>query len=425
MRRSATNALGALLVLACASADPPPGGERDVSPPRVLSVTPEAMSTLDSLEDDVVFRFDERISERGIEQAVRVSPLTGDFEVDRGRREIRVRQVGGWTPGTVYRVTLLPVIQDLFGNVREQPAELVFSTGPEIPETAIAGLVRDRLTGQEVQEATVQALRLPDSLPYVAMSDTAGFFALRHIPAGEYHVQAFTDSDADRELDPFEPRDTASANVGEADTLVLELALLPTDTTPAVLARAEAIDSLAVRLLFDDFLAPEDPLEDVVVELRELPDSTRIPVDTVLHAHEWEEIRAEEAAAREEALAEELEAEDPEAVEDVDAEDRDPEDAADDEDDEPEVAPEVEPAPELEAAPAADQQAAAAGPPLPTRELIVVPALRLEPGVTYLVRIAGVENISGVPGGGGTVEFMGPEPPEPEPEPEQEPEAQQ
>ena len=81
----------ALLALACAQATPPPGGVEDRMPPRIVATTPDTLSIVESLDGPVVFRFNERISERGItNNSVLVSPRTGDVKVKRGREEIRV-----------------------------------------------------------------------------------------------------------------------------------------------------------------------------------------------------------------------------------------------------------------------------------------------------------------------------------------------
>ncbi|HUH12523.1 MAG TPA: Ig-like domain-containing protein, partial [Longimicrobiales bacterium] len=299
-RPRASRAAAALAVLAaaCASAQPPPGGEEDQRAPRIVEVWPEPFASITELERPAVFRFDERISERGADDAaILVSPRTGRFDIERGRREIRVEPVGGWRPETVYRVVLLPGVRDLFGNERTEPAELVFSTGPIIPNTAIAGTVVDRITGRAVAGALVEAVRLPDSLTHVALTDSAGFFAIRHAPPAEYGLRAFRDVNRNRALDGFEERGEELLVLGVSDTAVVTLALLAPDSTPARLAQATAVDSLAVRLLFDDYLDPDRPPADLRAWLFQLPDTVAVPVDTVLFPHRHAALEAARAAA--------------------------------------------------------------------------------------------------------------------------------
>src|ERR671923_2527575 len=116
MRKLQASLALVLVATACARPYPPPGGEQDTSPPGLASVTPEALAVLPQYQGPVVFRFNERLSERGFsESLVVVSPLDGALRVDRGRRELRVRIDGGWRPNRVYRVIVEPGLRDLFG----------------------------------------------------------------------------------------------------------------------------------------------------------------------------------------------------------------------------------------------------------------------------------------------------------------------
>src|SRR5690606_34038561 len=188
--------------------------------------------------------------------AVVVSPLTSELRVERGRSELRIWLRGGWEPDRIYHVVVQPVVQDLFGNLMTEPLEVVFSTGPAIPQTAVAGLVTDRLTGKPAAGAWIAAVREPGSVEYGAVSDTGGLFALRHLPPGAYQVRAFVDLNRDREPSFREAQDSTTFELAEGDTAVVPLVLLAPDTTPANIIRAEARDSLHVRVHLDDHLDP-------------------------------------------------------------------------------------------------------------------------------------------------------------------------
>src|SRR5690606_29574738 len=97
----------------------------------------------------------------------------------------------------------------LFGNTLQEEIELIFSTGPEIPASTVAGQVTDRLTAEAVGGARVEAINESDSSIYVALSDTAGFFALRHIPPGSYLVRPFLDRNRNKRLNFSEPLDSS------------------------------------------------------------------------------------------------------------------------------------------------------------------------------------------------------------------------
>jgi hypothetical protein len=362
----------------------------------------------------VVIRFDERISERltGVQRlsdAVLVSPETSPVRVDRRRRAIEVKLVRGWEPDRVYRVVIQPVFADLFNNRRQEPVDLVFSTGAPIPETAVGGFVHDGLTLEPVVDARIEALHRGDSTTYVGAADTAGFFALRYLPAGEYRVLAWRDQNRDRVPDFFEAQDSTPLTLAAPDTSLLELALLPGDTTPPVLGSAQPVDSLRIRLLFDDHFAPGDVAG--MATVYDLTNDRFVAEVPLLHGARLDSLLAAEQAVADSLAALEA-ARAAIAQGDTLPPDTLPSDTA------RVVPPGVDAAaapPETPAAPRAP------GPPLPSRELIVVLPLPVIPGVLYRVEVAGVTNIQGVAGGGGTAQFEAPErqvPPAAEPPPD-------
>lgn len=405
--------------LHCARWSMPAGGPEDDAPPRVVATEPEAMAVVPSWDGPVVIRFDEQISERGLEGAVSVSPESGEVDVDKGRSELRISVEGGWRPDRIYRIVVRPTLQDRRNNRRQEALDLIFSTGPPIPNTAVAGWVTDRLTRRPVPDARVELVRRADSVTYTAASDTAGLFALRHIPAGAYDVRAYLDRTPNREPDFSEPIDASDVVIGVTDTVVVGFALLPNDTTAARLMRAEAPDSLHVRVQLDDNLDPALPLDGLEAELLRLPDSTRVEVDSVLFPHEYRAI----VEARRQALEDSLAALRPDSAAADSAAGAGVADSA---------AVAATPGdtarlPGVAAGPVARDSTRGAGPggraaevaedtvPLPTRELVIVPARPLSFETSYVVVLRGVTNIRGLTGGGGSAEFVTPAAPMPDP----------
>jgi hypothetical protein len=355
---------------ACAQASSPPGGDPDRYAPRVISTTPDTNAIGTAFNAPVVIKFDETLSERGVreEDMVIVSPETGEVDIKRSGDEIRVEIAGGWQAGRIYHVTVMPGVQDRFGNPRAQPYELVFSTGPAIPPTAVAGLVTDRLTARPVANARVSLMNTADSSTYVTLTDTAGFFAMRSLPLGTYGATAFLDQNRNREIDFAEARDIKVLTLTAArDTPVVEMSVLAPDTTPARLLRAEAVDTSAVRIVFDDFIPPAEPLAGVAISLWHLPDSTRVPIGgALMHPRAYEAQRA---------------------VKDTSAA----------------VKPPVAMVPGGDVRPVAADTVR-----LPTQELMFVPARPLTPGTRYRIIVRGVRNMLGLPDGGGSVPFETP-----------------
>jgi hypothetical protein len=361
----------ALWAAACARAYAPPGGERDTQPPRLIATTPGPLAVVPGFTGPVVFAFDERLSERNFSEAlVTVSPQDGAVRVERRRTEVRVRMDGGWRPDRIYRVVLLPGVRDLFGNARTEPAEIVFSTGPPVPQTAIAGIVLDRITGRPPQNGVVDAVRRGDDVAYVATTDTAGFFALRHLPLGIYDLRAYGDGNRNRRRDPSEPVDSGRvARLGAPDdTVTVIFSVLPPDTTPPRVTRAEAVDSLRVRITVDDYVDGATPLDGSAAEVFVLPDSVRFAgARRLLPAALFDREVAAERATAERAAA---------AAADTGG-----------------ARPPAPPAPPV-------RRVEPPRPLLPTRDVTVELDRPLEPGREYVIVVRGIENVHGLVGGG-------------------------
>lgn len=243
----------------CARQSAPPGGQEDRRPPVVISTYPESFATLDDPTATIRFDFDERISERSssgsMDDAVTISPRVGEIRVSHGRRSLQISAEEPFRPDLVYRVTLDPVVSDLFGNQLTDAFELVFSTGGEIVPTTLAGEIWGRSSGRAVAGALVHAVG-SDSLVHVALSSPDGIYAFRYLPAGTFRVDAFEDVNRDGVLDTTEVQGFVPTSVAAGDTVFLDVAVLAPDTLPAVLMRAETLDSATVVVEFDDFLDP-------------------------------------------------------------------------------------------------------------------------------------------------------------------------
>ena len=278
MRRGLT----ALIVLAggmaCASASPPPGGAEDLQPPRLLDVSPDS-NAVNVRARNVVFQFDETINDRGsgaqeIDNYFLVSPSDGNPRVSWHRSRIEVRPREGFRENTAYTVTLLPGLRDLRGNATRAGASVVFSTGPTIPPHRIAGTTFDWVAERPAPRALIQAVT-PDSVVYLAQSDSTGRFTVGPLPPGSYVVRAIADANGSRALDRSEAYDTAWVMAPQA--VPLELRLVPRDTLPARIASVIVVDSTSLRVTFDRFLDPDQPPPAAAFRLV-AGDSTPVPV---------------------------------------------------------------------------------------------------------------------------------------------------
>ena len=289
--------IAALALLACASQGDPPGGPPDAAPPVLVGIVPDS-GTVNVRPERVEFRFDEVVSERpsaapSLEQMVLISPTDGLPRVDWRRRTIAVRPRGDWKANAVYTVTLLPGITDLRGNVMPTGASVIFSTGSTIPDTRIAGILYDWVGGAPSRGGAVEAIALPDSVVYVTRTDTAGRFALAHLPPGSYTLRAWIDANNNRDLDPREAYDSAAVVL--RDTASVTLLAFVHDTLPPRVNTVEVIDSVTLRVEMNQPLDPEQPLDTTRFRLT-APDSSVIALRAVFAANAWDRARSDSIA---------------------------------------------------------------------------------------------------------------------------------
>lgn len=458
--RGLVPALAALAVgtTACARPGNPTGGPTDRRPPVVESVEPEPFTTIEPGARTLRVRYNERISERPgrgtLEDVVTVSPRTGEVRVAHDRMGIDIEVEGGFREGLVYRVTIAPSLRDMFDNPMAVPFEWVFSTGDSIRANAVVGQVWDATTGDPVDDATVHLRRVPgpdgttptDTFPYVALTDSVGIFALRYLPEGPVEVVAWEDIDTDAEVDFAEARFRQRLSLGAADTVTLaNLPVLPADTTRAVLDDAEVLDSLTIRVEFDDFIDPGMPIGEITVSLAPAVDSTGTVVEAaegatapgverLFHEAEFAEWADSLAAARDSAEAEAEEAEQAAAEEAVELAATDTlaadtlavDTAAVDTLAADTLAQDTTGAaePEAPAPPATPDEFAREealdllpdGRTVPQASFVIRLAEPLPRGVPFDLEVERVINLSQLAGGGGTttIELEPPEPPEPE-----------
>ncbi len=153
--------IGLFSICTCANQGAPPGGPVDRTGPQVVETFPDTFAVLAAFDDEIRIVFNERISERAVggtlDGAVTVSPESGEVTVRHSSRALRVTMVGGFRPDEVYRVTVQPVVQDLFRNEMADAFEFIFSTGAEMTPTVLAGSIVDRITEEPIEDARVTA----------------------------------------------------------------------------------------------------------------------------------------------------------------------------------------------------------------------------------------------------------------------------
>ncbi len=295
----------------------PPGGPEDFAPPVLLSTRPDSGAVLPDFDGDAEFQFDEVISEQsggGLDNLVLLSPRPEKINVSWKRSRLTVRPGGGWLPGTVYHLTLLPGMTDLSNNRLKDRVTLIFSTGGPIPATTYTGTVIDWAAQRASAQSLVEAVLMPDSLVYVTQTDSAGDFTFTALPLGQYQVFATVDGNGNRQRDRRESYDSLAVTVDSTATSVFWA--FAHDSAGPQLRQTTLVDSVTVRVTFSQNLEP-GPADSAVITVRILPDSLPIALAAVwtptvydsVHAVEIEAARVADSVAAQ-ALADSLAAAD-------------------------------------------------------------------------------------------------------------------
>jgi hypothetical protein len=249
----------------------------------ITGVSPDSGETKVNIRQ-VEFRFDEVVSDKPsggsatLDGLFLISPRDGSPDVSWHRSRITVAPRKGFRPNTAYRVTMLPGLVDLRGNILKQGRTILFSTGETFPPFQIIGRVFDWDAQHPANGAIVEAISKQDTtLVYVTATDSSGQFDVGPLPAGQYLLRAIIDANSNRALDRTEKWDTTTANVTTSSPGGFELDAIERDTLPAAIVNVTVEDSVTLRVTFDKALDPAIPLQPALVRVQRA-DSTALDV---------------------------------------------------------------------------------------------------------------------------------------------------
>lgn len=213
----------ALIIYACANRGMIEGGERDVTPPKIMAEVPVSFSTNFAAEHIDIY-FDEFVQLKDINNQFVISPpMKKKPKTSLRGKYIRVEFQDTLKPGTTYSLDFGTAIADnnegnLLGYYR-----YVFSTGSKLDSMELAGKVLDAETQLPVLGAMVlfyanhadsaAILELPS---YVAMTDSSGNFRVTNMRDSIYRVLALSTETKSLQ---YVPR-AEGQKVGFVDTLV-------------------------------------------------------------------------------------------------------------------------------------------------------------------------------------------------------------
>ncbi len=199
------SAICMLLAAGCANIVPPSGGAKDVTPPKLVSVTPKD-SLVNTRATKVRFDFDEYINLSDASSQVIISPLlpVPPTVASLGKHLTITVPDSLLEENTTYRITLGTAVRDLNENNIYKGKGYIFSTGAYFDSLSISGKVLDASTGLPDTAATIVLYNSAENDSavtrkrprYATHADAGGNFSLQGLPGRSFKIYALRDKNA-------------------------------------------------------------------------------------------------------------------------------------------------------------------------------------------------------------------------------------
>lgn len=195
----------ATLIYGCAAMQTPQGGPKDMTPPKVLKMTPENLATNFNAKK-IVIEFDEYIKLNNEFKEFSISPeLERVPELKAKLKKLEITLPDTLEKNTTYTLNFGKSIVDLNESNELKNFSYAFATGPTLDSLSISGNVTNALTLEPEIETTVFILPLSrDSLfgkkraAIFTLTDSSGNFKLNNLKKDTYKIYALKEKGGDR-----------------------------------------------------------------------------------------------------------------------------------------------------------------------------------------------------------------------------------
>jgi hypothetical protein len=215
--------MACLIVLCrCAQISPLGGGERDVSPPKLIEAKP-LNATTNFTGKTIEFKFDEFVQVKDIANQLVVTPQLKEMPLVEARgKKVLVKFNEELLPNTTYRIFFGNSVADMHeGNVMPN-FEYVFSTGPTIDSLQIVGTVKNAFDMKQEKDIMVALYSKTDDDSvmykkkplYFSKTSGGGDYKITYLPKERFRAVAFFDKNKNL---TYEPGDEL---IGFKDTLI-------------------------------------------------------------------------------------------------------------------------------------------------------------------------------------------------------------
>jgi len=194
-----------LFIFGCAAQQPPQGGPRDQTPPKLVKAIP-GNKTRNFAAKQIDLEFDEFIKLTNAYQEISMSPaMEKQPEYSSNKRKLKVEFKDSLQKNTTYVINFGKAIQDVNESNVLKNFTYVFSTGNHIDSLSITGSVTNTLTQEKEKDVLVflfpvkQDTLFGKKKPSIfALTDSSGNFALNNLREDDYRIYALKEASPDK-----------------------------------------------------------------------------------------------------------------------------------------------------------------------------------------------------------------------------------
>lgn len=211
------------LIYSCAQVVAPGGGEKDITPPKVVKYIPDSASLNFKSKSIVVF-FDEFIQLKDLSNQLIISPPlenTPDIKVKNKTLTIDFDKEEILKPNTTYSISFGNALQDIHENNPVDNFKYIFSTGSFIDSVVVKGKIENAFDHRTDKGILVMLYTdFSDSViykkkpDYFAKTKEDGTFQINNIRSGKYKLLVLKDANSNYKYD------SESETVGFIDALI-------------------------------------------------------------------------------------------------------------------------------------------------------------------------------------------------------------
>ena len=274
--------MAAFMFIRCASEAAPGGGPPDTTPPYIINANIISGATHIPVDQEITLYFSENLNPDNIEKNVMIFPISEEKIKVRARgRSLSVSPGKIWDPSIVYTLIFGKGIGDIRGNSIKQPIQISFTSGEQIPQNMIKGVVLGLSRETSATVALSRKHTRHDSIimspEYFTQTGPDGGFSFEYLPAETFYIAAYIDLDKSNSYKekfdgvciPEKP-----AVLPDTSSRIIFMEALYDNFLPGKLIKAETLDPLSIELSFSKTLGKRNSSDNFMFNMA--------PVDTIL-----------------------------------------------------------------------------------------------------------------------------------------------